>query len=414
MQSKIKSLQAREILDSRGERTVEVKLTTDLGSFFSSAPSGTSKGKYEALELRDEKGRGVSMAVKNVNEIINPELQGKDVGDQKEIDKILIELDGTKNKSKLGANALLPVSIAVCRAGAKAGNLSLYEHIQNIFQQNSNLPNTTYQLPVPSFLLIEGGLHADNELAIQEFMILPQESSFSENFQMGKKIYHTLGSILEKKYGKPTIHIGLEGGFTVSSLKETKGVLNFISQATKEAGYEGKVKIGVDAAASSFFKDNVYQFEGKSFSKEDLLNFYQGLFQKYPIFSIEDPFAEDDWEGFQMINEKFGKEVLIIGDDLLVTNLERITQAKEKKACNAMILKPNQIGTITEAIKAARLARSFDWKIMVSHRAGETKDDFIADLAVGISADFIKAGAPAREERMAKYNRLLRIEEEMK
>ncbi|MCH8741748.1 phosphopyruvate hydratase [Patescibacteria group bacterium] len=415
MKSKIKSLKAKEILNSKGEPTVEVQLITDQGSFFSSVPSGTSTGKYEAAELRDRKeryqGKGVLKAVKNVNEVIAEKLQGQDVTEQKKIDQILIELDGTKNKSKLGANAILPVSIAVCRAGASANNLPLYQYIARV-------SNLTINLPSPCFLLIEGGLHAGNALSVQEFMISPKGNSFKEHLRIGVEIYHTLGSILEKEYGKPAINVGLEGGFTVPTLKYTKEPLDLILKAIQAAGYEEKVKILLDVAASSFYQDGVYQFDRENIMKNGLSSFYQKLFEKYPIFAIEDPFSEDDWEGWKMLKsevESLKSEVLIIGDDLLTTNPERMKIAKEENLCNAAIIKPNQIGTVTETIEATKLAQSFDWKIMASHRSGETNDYFIADFAVGISADFIKAGAPIREkkERMAKYDRLLKIEEEI-
>ena len=413
MNTKIKNIKAREILDSRGEPTVEVELKTDFGSFFSSVPSGVSKGKYEAVELRDGgkryQGKGVLKAVKNVNTIIAKKIKGKGVRNQEKIDQILIELDGTKNKSRLGANAILPVSMAVCRAGAAAERVPLYQYISQLYEVEPR----KVSLPNPCLLLVEGGLHANNELSTQEFMVSSQGSSFQQKFQIANEIYHTLGKILKKEYGAAATGIGLEGAFDVPFLKHTKECLDLILKAAKEAGSQERVQIFLDIAASSFFQDGVYQFEGENLTQEDLLNFYQGLLQKYPILAIEDPFFEDDWTGFQIINEKLGKEILIVGDDLLVTNLERIKQAQKKKACNAMILKPNQIGTVTETLEAAKLGQSFDWKIVVSHRAGETTDDFIADLAVGISADFIKAGAPAREERVAKYNRLLKIEEEI-
>jgi enolase len=407
---KIKSLRAREILDSRGWPTVEVTLATS--NFFSKAavPSGTSTGKYEAWELRDGGkryfGKGVQKAVANINKIIAPRIIGKDSTKQKEIDRFLINLDGTKNKSRLGANAILAVSMAACRSGAKAQNLPLYKYIGKVFNFSLKLPN-------PCFLMIEGALHAGNSLDIQEFMISPRENSFKEKLRAGTETYHTLGKILEENYGKAAINVGLEGGFTAPMLKKSEKALDLIKKSIKIAGYQKNIKIMLDVAASSFFKNNIYKFEGKTLSNEKLLNFYQKLVQKYPIFAIEDPFSENDFKGFREINKQLNKKILIVGDDLLVTNSERVNMANINKLCNAMILKLNQIGTVTEAIETAKMAKRFGWKIIVSHRSGETTDGFISDLAVGISAEFIKTGAPARGERVVKYNRLLEIEEEI-
>lgn len=366
--SKIDKLKAREILDSRGKPTVEVKLETGKGVFVASVPSGASRGKHEAVEIKAAK------AVKNVNEIIAPKLKGGNPTKQKEIDEIMIKLDATENKSKLGANAILAVSIAVCRAGAKSKNLSLWKYISQIVKIKSNLPK-------PSVLLIEGGVHGKKKLDFQEFMIITK-------FQQAREIYHKLGDILDTD-------LGYEGGFA-PSVSTAQEALDFIMEAA--SGYN--IKIGLDCAASHF-KKNKYQ-----------LNFYQELVEKYPIIFLEDPFGEEDWESFQEITEKLGKKITIIGDDLLTTNIKRMKLAKTKKACNGAIIKPNQIGTVTETLEAAKLAKSFGWKIMVSHRAGETNDDFIADLAVGIGADFIKSGGPTKPERLVKYNRLLKIEEE--
>jgi len=415
-QSRVKNLKAREILDSRGEPTVEVELTTDYGVFSASAPSGASKGKYEAVELRDGgkryKGKGVLKAVRNVNEKISPKIKGREVNNQERTDQFLIETDGTKNKSRLGTNAILPVSMAVCRAGAAALNIPLYEYISQIFGQKILRTN----FPTPCFNLINGGAHAGNDLDIQEFMVVPQADTFKKSLQMVSEIYHILQEVLLKSFGKKAINIGDEGGFA-PPLKSTRGALDLLMKAIKLAGYNNKTKISLDCAASQFLSGNknnpFYIFERKRLSSPRLLNFYQDIFRRYPILSIEDPFSENDFAGFKEAYEKLGKNVLIIGDDLLATNPERMKKAFDKKLCNGLLLKINQIGTITEAIQAAKLARTFGWKIMVSHRSGETNDDFIADLAVGISADFIKSGAPARGERLAKYNRLLKIEEEI-
>jgi len=407
----IKNIKAREILDSRGEPTVEVELTTNAGIFLASVPSGVSRGKYEAEELRDGgkryQGKGVLKAVKNVNKILGPKIKGKNEKDQENIDQILIKLDGTKNKSNFGANAILPISIATCRAGAKAKNIPLFKYISQYFGNSSR-----EVLPQAAFNIINGGAHAGNELDIQEFMIIPQAKKFQVNLQIASEIYHILKEILKKKYGSQATNIGDEGGFA-PPISQTKEALDLIMKAIKLAGYQDKIKIGLDCAASQLFKDKSYHLDQTIFIKDGLLKFYQSLVKKYPILFIEDPFAQEDWQNFKEITKKLGKNIAIIGDDLLTTNPERIREAQKKKVCNGLILKPNQIGTITEALEAAKLAKSYGWKIMVSHRSGETNDDFIADLAVGISADFIKAGAPARGERVAKYNRLLKIEQEL-
>ncbi|MBZ9569741.1 phosphopyruvate hydratase [Patescibacteria group bacterium] len=411
----IKSIKAREILDSKGWPTIEVDLETSGFLVKASVPSGTSKGKYEAVELRDGGkrylGRGVLEAVKNINEIIAPKLIGEEVENQKKIDQILVELDGTKNKSRLGANAIIGVSMAVCRAGAKAQKLPLYKYISQLYE-NTSRRDWVVKLPNPCFLMIEGGLHAGNDLDIQEFMIAPEGDSFKEKLQIGTEIYHTLFSILEKECGENSRNVGYEGGFA-PPLKRTTEALNFIIKATKKAGYQDQMKIILDVAASSFFKKGIYRFEGLTLTKEGLLDFYTELFKKYPIFAIEDPFSEDDWEGFKMMTEKFGKNITIIGDDLLVTNLERIKKAVRERSCNGLILKPNQIGTITETIEAAKYVIEDGFRVFVKQRGGETPDDFIADLAVGLGAGWIMSGAPARGERVAKYNRLLEIEDEL-
>ena len=387
----IKSIKAKEILDSRKNPTVEVELRTDKGVFKASVPSGASRGKYEAVELRDKKrayrGMGVSKAVKNINSVIAPKLEGKDETEQKQIDALMIKLDGTKNKSKLGANAILPVSMAVCRAGARSKDLPLYQYINKFFKGSIKIPR-------PCFNILNGGAHANNNLDVQEFMVVLDKGSFSKNFQAGKDIYHNLKNILNKEIGKKGIVIGDEGGFA-PSISDARQALDFIMEAAK--GYD--VKIGLDCAASEIEK-GMYHIE-----------FYQGLVRDYPIIFFEDPFAEDDWESFRNITEELN--VIIVGDDLLSTNIKRIKQAKAKEACNGAIIKINQIGTITETFEAISLAKSYGWKIIVSHRSGETTDSFIADLAVGSGAEFIKSGAPYKKERLAKYNRLLKIEKEL-
>ena len=407
MKSVIKNIKAREILDSRGHPTVEVDLETDFGVFRASVPSGASKGKHEASELRDEGkryfGKGVLKTVSNINEIIGPEIKGKDVTFQKEIDELMIKLDGTDDKSRLGANAICPVSLAVCKAGAKAKKLELFQHI-------SSIAKTKHKIPTPSFNIINGGLHAGNRLDFQEFMIVSQKKDFSENLKIVSEIYNQLKNLLSKRYGAYAVNLGDEGGFAPPLLVPEQA-LEIILESAKNLNYQKSIKIILDIAASQFFKEDKYKMGVGVFTREGLLRYYSNLILKYPILGIEDPFSEDDWEGFKLIKKTLGKKILVIGDDLLATNPERIKEAKEKEAVNAMILKINQIGTVTEALESASLAKDFGWKIMVSHRSGETNDDFIADFAVGIGADFIKTGAPARGERVAKYNRLLRIEE---
>ncbi len=416
---KIKSIKAREILDSRGNPTVEVDLVTDLGLFQASVPSGISKGKYEAVELRDGgkrfQGMGVQKAVNNVNKIIAPKLKGKDLTKQKEIDDFLIKLDGTENKSKLGVNAICGVSMAVCRAGASAKNLPLYQYINEIYRGQTPVKLAEVCPPKPAFNIINGGAHAENELDFQEFMILPQTKTFQKSLQIATEIYQELKNLIKEKYVDLAINVGDEGGFA-PPVRVSEEALDLILKAAQNLGYQKKLKIILDIAASQFFSQGKYKMRIEVFTKEGLLNYYLDLIEKYPILGLEDPFSEDDWKGWQLLKLKIKNEklkILIIGDDLLTTNPKRIKEAKEKDACNSAIIKINQIGTVTETIEATKLAKSFGWKTIISHRSGETNDDFISDLAVGIEADFIKAGAPARGERVAKYNRLLEIENEI-
>lgn len=409
--SKIKSVRAREILDSRGNPAVEAEIATEKGVFLASSPSGASRGAHEALEFRDGgkryNGMGVKKAVQGVAEKIAPRLLGQDAEDQNGIDETLINLDGTENKSNLGANAMVAVSMAVCRAGAGSKNVPLYGHIKDIFGGGGKFKNN---FPLPCFNIINGGRHAGNDLRVQEFMIIPRDKSFAENLGMGSEIYHALKDVLKNDFGPSAINVGDEGGFA-PPISKTDEVLDILSEILKRYGAD--VKIGLDMAASEFYKGGKYQFEKADLSGENLLKLYERLVKNYPIIFLEDPFAEEDWRGFQEITKKLADKIDILGDDLLVTNVERINQARQKNACTGLIVKPNQAGTVTEAIEAAKTAKSFGWKIMASHRSGDTCDDFIADLAVGIGADYIKSGAPARGERVSKYNRLLKIEEEI-
>jgi len=407
----IKSIKAREVLDSRGNPTVEVDVTTGNGLFRAAVPSGASTGRYEALELRDNNpnrylGKGVLKAVDNVNKIIAKAVVGMDERKQKEIDVKLIKLDGTENKSRLGANAILGVSMAVCKAGAAAKKIPLYKHIASLAGAKE------LSIPVPFCNIINGGRHADNELSFQEFMVVPVGAkSFREGIRMCSEVYQALKKEIHKRYGKGTTNIGDEGGFAPEQFNLIREPLNFLIKAIDEAGHKGKIKIAIDAAASEFYSKSKYRVEGKQITGEKLIEVYKKLIKKYPIISIEDPFSQDDWKRWS----KFTAEarVQVVGDDLLATNVKRIRKAINEKACNALLLKVNQIGSVSEAIDAAMLAQEKGWNVMVSHRSGETCDDFIADLAVGLGAGRIKAGAPCRGERLAKYNQLLRIEEEL-
>lgn len=417
----LKSLQAREVIDSRGNPTVEVDVLTDIGKFRASVPSGASTGIHEAVELRDGGkrylGKGVLKACQNVTEIISPVLKGMDVTKQTEIDKMMIELDGTPNKSKLGANAILGVSLAISKAGAIAKGQHLFQHYADL------AGNTDFTLPVPSFNVINGGSHAGNRLAFQEFMILPiGAESFEEAMIMGCETYHTLKNVIKAKYGQDACNVGDEGGFAPSIQSNFEGV-DLLMEAIKQAGYEKEMKIGMDVAASEFLlKDGRYDLDFKTANNdgsevltgEELADLYVDLTEKYPIVSIEDPFDQDDWENYAKMTERVGKDVQIVGDDLLVTNVARIKEAASKKACNALLLKVNQIGSVTESINAVTLSKQNGWGVMTSHRSGETEDSYIADLAVGLCTGQIKTGAPCRSERLSKYNQLLRIEQALK
>nr|BAI43375.1 enolase [Brachionus plicatilis] len=416
----IKRIHARAIFDSRGNPTVEVDLFTDKGQFRAGVPSGASTGIHEALELRDNikaeyMGKGVSQAVKNVNQIIAPALiaQNFSVTDQQKIDQFMLDLDGTKNKSKLGANAVLGVSIAVCKAGAAHLGIPLYRHIANLAGHKDII------MPVPAFNVINGGSHAGNKLAMQEFMLLPTgASSFAEAMRIGSEIYHNLKSVIKSKYGMDACNVGDEGGFAPNIQDNMEG-LELLKVAIEKAGYTGKVKIGMDVAASEFYQDGKYNLDFKSktpdpaltVSADQLAQIYADMTSKYPVVSIEDAFDQDDWDAWTKYQA--GTSVQLVGDDLTVTNSERIKTAIEKKACNCLLLKVNQIGSVTESIESCKLAQSSGWGVMVSHRSGETEDSFIADLVVGLGTGQIKTGAPCRSERLAKYNQLLRIEEEL-
>lgn len=427
--SKITDIRAREILDSRGNPTVEVDLTTDLGVFQASVPSGASTGIYEAHELRDGDksrylGKGVQTAVKNIQEIMKPKLLGLDVTDQRKVDMLMIkDLDGTRNeygfvKSKLGANAILAVSLAVARAAAKAKNLPLYQYLAIL--SGKDLSSYKPITPVPCMNVINGGKHAGNKLAIQEFMILPTGApTFKESLRLGAEVYHHLKGVIKKKYGLDATNVGDEGGFA-PNIQDNKEALDLIMEAIEKAGHRGKIDIGLDVAASEFFVANekLYdlnfkdQSNPKKITPSQLASLYLDFCSKYPIVSIEDPFDQDDWDSYiELLPKMKQKKVQIVGDDLLVTNGTRVKIAAERKACNALLLKVNQIGTLTESLNTSQTATSNGFNVMVSHRSGETEDSFIGDLVVGLGSGLIKTGAPCRSERLAKYNQILRIEE---
>lgn len=404
--SPITAIKAREILDSRGNPALEVDLFTMQTCQSAAVPSGASTGRHEAVELRDGGkrylGRGVQKAIHNVEQKISPLLRGIDCQDQRKIDERMIAKDGTKNKSKLGANAILAVSLAAARAASSEQKKFLFQYLHGLAKANRKLI-----MPKPFFNVINGGKHAGNQLAFQEFMIAPKAKSFAEALRMGSEVYHVLKEVIEKKYGKEAINVGDEGGFA-PPLQRAEEALSLLVEAIRRAGYAGKVEIALDCAASEFYKKGKYHLH-TVMGKEQLLDYYVHLIKKYPIISIEDPFEQEDFASFAGLRKRSG--IQIVGDDLTVTNVSRIQKAIKNKSCNCLLLKVNQIGTLSEALDAVKLAYKNGWKVMVSHRSGETEDTFIADLTVAISCGMIKAGAPCRGERIAKYNRLLRIEE---
>ena len=409
--SLIYSVHAREVLDSRANPTVEVEVVTEDGGFGRAiVPSGASTGAYEAVELRDNEkhrymGKGVSKAVHNVNNVIAPNLYEYDVFDQVGIDEMMIELDGTDNKGKLGANAVLGVSMAVARASADELNLPLYQYLGGVGAR---------VMPIPMMNILNGGKHADNNVDIQEFMILPVGApSFKEALRMGSEVYHHLKKVLQGK-GLST-GVGDEGGFA-PNLKSNEEAFQVIVEAIEEAGYApGKdVVLGIDVAASEIYEDEKYYFKGedRKLSALEVIDFYEEMISKYPIVSIEDGLSEDDWEGWKLMTARLGKKIQIVGDDLFVTNVKRLKKGIDENAANAILIKLNQIGTITETLSAIELAKINGYKVVISHRSGETEDSTIADLAVAVNSRQIKTGAPARTDRVAKYNQLLRIEDE--
>ena len=413
MKSNIKSISAREILDSRGNPTVEVDVFLENGiSGRAAVPSGASTGKFEAVELRDGdknryNGKGVLKAVHNVNDKINKVLIGLDVNDQLKIDKTMIELDGTENKSVLGANAILGVSLASVRAASKVKNIPLYKHLA---------VNDNFKMPVPMMNILNGGSHANNTVDIQEFMIFPFGArTFSDALRTGAEIFHSLKSELHKK-GLNTA-VGDEGGFA-PNLKSNEEAIDIILNSIEKAGYKPgeEVFIALDVAASELFQDGKYNLESenKAFSSDEMVEYLASLVKKYPIISIEDGLDENDWEGWTKLNKQLGKNIQIVGDDLTVTNIVRLQKAIDKKSMNSILIKLNQIGTVSETIQAVNLARQVGYGAVISHRSGETEDTFIADFSVAMGMGQIKTGSISRSDRVAKYNQLLRIEEELK
>ena len=411
--SEITKIKAREVLDSRGNPTVEVDVVTDCGVFRAMTPSGASAGSHEALELRDADksrylGLGTLKAVENVNKKIAPKLIGLDCSHQETIDKLMMKLDGTENKGKFGANAVLPVSIAVTKAGAAKKKIPLYVYIGELF---GVIPQ---RLPVPMCNVINGGKHAGQENSIQEHMLMPTGAkSFTEGIRMVSESYHHLAKLLKEKFGAGGVLIGDEGGFAPPQIVDVNDRLDLMLKAVENAGYEGLMRIALDPASSEFFSKGKYKIGKKTFSGGALVDFYVDLCKTYPIISIEDGLAEDDWDSWVEITKKIGNNVQIVGDDLFVTNTNRIQKGIKLDAANSVLIKLNQIGTVTETLNAIKMAQDTGWTAVVSHRSGETEDSFIADLVVGTSAGQIKTGAPARSDRNAKYNQLIRIEEEL-
>ncbi len=410
---RIEKILSREVLDSRANPTVQVDLYTASGFGRFSVPSGKSKGRLEAIELRDGDrqrytGLGVQKAVENVNSILGPKILGMDSREQEKIDEILINLDGTDNKARLGANAILGVSIALARASADTAKSPLYRALAG---------GRKPILPLPLMNILNGGQHAGNDLSFQEFMVMPAGfRTLKDALRCGAEVYHALRVRLEAKYGKSATNVGDEGGFAppISSVEEALGQIN---DAVEEAGYSPgqNVILGIDAAADSFYndKDRTYAVDGREIDTDELLELYISLQEKFPLKSIEDPFHDEDFENFSRITKKLGAKLQIVGDDLFVTNIKRVAQGIRVKAANALLVKINQIGTLTETIEAVEMARKADYGLVLSHRSGETEDNSIADISVGLATGQIKAGAPARGERTSKYNRLLLIEEEL-
>jgi len=412
--SQIQSIFARQILDSRGNPTVEVEMSDGTHTVLAKVPSGASTGIHEALELRDGDkavymGKGVLQAVKNVNDILAAEIIGMDPNGQEAIDRKMLAIDGTENKEKLGANAILGISLAAARLASVQKGIGLYEHINSLFGGEMSLPR-------PMMNVINGGKHADSGLAVQEFMIFPNLGNFSDNLKAGAETFHNLKKILVKKGF--SVGVGDEGGFA-PRLPKVRDALDTILEAIEAAGYTGKIEIALDAAASEFYgpangaEEGKYFIDGENLTPSELTQLYGELLEEYPIASIEDSHSEDDFEGFAEMQKLFGEKVQLVGDDLLVTNKKRLQMGIDQKLCNSILIKVNQIGSLTETFETMKLAKANGFTTVISHRSGETTDEFIADLAVGTDAGQIKTGSLSRSERICKYNQLLRIEEKI-
>jgi enolase 1/2/3 len=405
--SAVRDVRARQILDSRGNPTVEVEIELEGGAFGRAAvPSGASTGKYEALELRDGGtawlGKGVTTAVRNVREQIAPALAGVDADDQRAVDTVLLELDGTKDKSRLGANAILGCSLAAAKAASAGAGAPLYRWVGGADAR---------VLPVPMLNVVNGGAHARNSIDFQEFMIVPAGAeTFSEGLRVAVEVFHTLAKLLDER-GLATA-VGDEGGFA-PDLPSTEAAIEVVLEAAERAGHRDRIALAVDPAATEFFADGVYALDGGTLSGDEMIDFYADLAERFPLISIEDGLAEDEWESWRTLTERLGGRIQLVGDDLFVTNVERLRQGIERGVANAVLVKVNQIGTLTETLDAIELARSHGYAAVMSHRSGETEDTTIADLAVATGTGQIKTGAPSRSDRVAKYNQLLRIEEEL-
>ncbi len=415
--SEITRIIARQILDSRGNPTVEADVYTNNGNMGrASVPSGASTGTREALELRDGDknyylGKSVRVAVTNINDRIGPTLAGKNPADQQDLDRLMLEMDSTENKEDLGANAILAVSMAACRAAALDADLPLYRYLTDVLQVPNQPGNL--QLPTPLMNIVNGGEHASNNLDIQEFMIVPHlKSSFSENLRAGVEVFHNLKKVLSDK-GYST-NVGDEGGFA-PNLNSHEEAIELILASIEKAGYKPgtDISLGLDSASSEFFKSGVYQMQGREFSSDRMIDYYESLVEKYPIYSIEDGLAEADFDGWNRLTERLGEKILIVGDDLFVTNKKILQTGIDYKQANSILVKVNQIGSLTETFETLELAFAHNMRAIISHRSGETSDAFIADLAVATGAGLIKTGSASRSDRLAKYNQLLRIEEEL-
>ncbi len=406
----IKEISALEVLDSRGNPTVEAEIVLENGIKGSAiVPSGASTGQHEALELRDNdpkrySGKGVKKAVDNINTIIAPLLKGKDASNQLNIDRLMLEKDGSSNKKNLGANAILAVSLAVARASANSLSIPLYRYLGGV---------NTYRMPVPLMNILNGGAHADNNIDIQEFMILPVKASyFKEAMRIGAEVFHTLKKVLKDK-GYNTA-IGDEGGFA-PNLSSNEEAIKIIIESIEKAGYKAgeDIYLGLDVAASEFYNDGKYHINGKAYSAPELVSFYESLIDKYPIITIEDGMSQDDWNGWSLLTSSLGDKVQLVGDDIFVTNTTRLQQGIENKVCNAILIKVNQIGTLSETLNCIEMAKRAGYGVIISHRSGETEDTTIADIAVATGAGQIKTGSLSRTDRIAKYNQLIRIEKEL-